>query len=102
MAGGTLYTADLYDLRVAWHFNSQMFVRAIGQAQDIRQNTALYPAGTSSRNRSLATQWLFGYTLNPFSSLYVGFSNGYLGNGDASLMQTDREYFIKLSYAFQL
>ncbi|MGH8147611.1 MAG: DUF5916 domain-containing protein, partial [Rhodanobacteraceae bacterium] len=102
VAGGRLYTADLYDLRVSWYFNPRMFVRAIGQLQDIRRNPLLYPAGTASRNRSLATQWLFGYVLNPFSSLYVGFSNGYLGNGDAGLVQTDREFFLKLSYAFQL
>ncbi len=102
VAGGRLYTDDLYDLRVSWYFNSRMFVRAIGQLQDIRQNTALYPPGAASRNRSLATQWLFGYVLNPFSSLYAGFSNGFIGAGDAGLAQTDREVFLKLSYAFQL
>lgn len=102
VAGGRLYTDELYDLRVSWYFNSRMFVRAIGQLQDIRQNTALYPPGTANRNRSLATQWLFGYVLNPFSSLYVGLSNGYIGTGDAGLVQTDREVFLKLSYALQL
>lgn len=102
VAGGRLYTDDLYDLRVSWYFNPRMFVRAIGQLQDIRQNTALYPPGTASRNRSLATQWLFGYTLNPFTSLFAGFSNGYIGTGDAGLAETDREIFLKLSYAFQL
>lgn len=99
---GWLYADDLYDLRVSWYFNPRMFVRAIGQLQDIRQNTALYPPGTASRNRSLATQWLFGYTLNPFTSLYAGFSDGYIGAGDAGLVETDREVFLKLSYAFQL
>ncbi|HLI17053.1 MAG TPA: DUF5916 domain-containing protein [Rhodanobacteraceae bacterium] len=102
IAGSRLYTDDLYDLRVSWYFNPQMFVRAIGQLQDIRQNTALYPAGTASRNRSLATQWVFGYVLNPFTSLFAGFSNGYIGTGDAGLAETDRELFLKLSYAFQL
>lgn len=52
-------------------------------------------------NRSLAAQWLFGYTLNPFTSLFAGFSNGYIGSGDAGLVETDREIFLKLSYAFQ-
>lgn len=102
VTGGRLYTANLYDLRASWYFNPRMFVRAIGQLQDIRQDTALYPEGTPSRSRSLATQWLFGYTLNPFTSLYAGFSNGYIGAGDAGLVETDREIFLKLSYAFQL
>lgn len=62
------------------------------------------PASTTSpsRSRSLATQCLFGYTLNPFTSLYAGFSNGYIGSGNAGLVETDREVFLKLSYAFQL
>jgi hypothetical protein len=101
VAGGRLYTADLYDLRVAWYFNSRMFVRAIAQDQDIRNNVALYPPGTPSRTRSLATQFLFGYVLNPYTSLYAGFSNGYIGTGNAGIVQTGRTYFLKLSYAFQ-
>lgn len=101
VAGGRLYTANLYDVRVAWYFNSRMFVRAIAQEQNIRYNTTLYPPGMPDRSRTLATQWLFGYVLNPYTSLYAGFSNGYLGTGDAGIMQTSRQFFVKLSYAFQ-
>ncbi|MGH8190448.1 MAG: DUF5916 domain-containing protein, partial [Rhodanobacteraceae bacterium] len=63
VAGGRLYTADLYDLRATWYFNPRMFVRAIGQEQNIRNNVALYPPGTASRNRTLASQLLFGYVI---------------------------------------
>ncbi len=100
--GGRLYTADLYDLRVAWYFNPRMFVRAIAQEQDIRNNLALYPPGTPSRNRTLATQWLFGYELNPWTSLFAGFGNNYIGTGDAGILQQGRTWFLKLSYAFQI
>ncbi|MDN5864724.1 MAG: carbohydrate binding family 9 domain-containing protein [Gammaproteobacteria bacterium] len=100
--GGRLYTANLYDVRVAWHFNSQMFVRAIVQAQNIRRNTALYPPGTQSRTRTIATQWLFGYVLNPWTSLFAGYSNGYLGTGGAGIVEQRRSFFLKLSYAWQL
>ncbi|HEX7338519.1 MAG TPA: DUF5916 domain-containing protein [Rhodanobacteraceae bacterium] len=99
---GRLYTARLYDLRVAWYFNARMFVRAIGQMQDVRNNVALYPAGTQSRSRTLATQWRFGYQLNPWTSLFAGFANNYLGSDDDGLLQQGRTYFLKVSYAFQL
>ncbi|HEX5314285.1 MAG TPA: DUF5916 domain-containing protein, partial [Gammaproteobacteria bacterium] len=102
VTGGRLYTANLYDLRVAWYFNSQMFVRAIAQEQDVRNNTALYPPGTPSRERALATQWLFGYELNPWTSLFAGFTNNYLATGDVGLLQQGRTYFVKMSYDFQL
>ena len=101
IAGGRLYTANLYDLRVAWHFTSQLFVRAILQEQDVRNNTALYPAGTASRTRNLATQWIVGYQLNPWSAFFAGLANGYMGTGESGLLTQQREYFVKASYYFQ-
>lgn len=102
VTGGRLYTADLYDIRLAWHFNARLFVRAIAQEQNIRRNVALYPAGTSSQSRTVASQWLVGYVINPFTALYAGYSNGYLGTGDMGLQTQQRTLFIKLSYDFQI
>ncbi|HET7307005.1 MAG TPA: DUF5916 domain-containing protein [Gammaproteobacteria bacterium] len=99
---GRLYTADLYDLRIAWYFNSRVFVRAIGQEQNIRHNPTLYAQSIDGHTRTLATQWLFGYVLTPWTKLFVGFANGYLGTGEAGLLQQQRTYFVKLSYDFQL
>ena len=101
VAGGRLYTANLYDIRLAWYFNASLFARVIAQEQDIRRNVALYPPGTTSRSRSLATQWLVGYVVNPFTAFYAGYSNGYLGTGNARLQTQQRTFFIKVSYAFQ-
>jgi hypothetical protein len=77
-------------------------VRAIAQEQDVRNNIALYPPGTPSRTQTLASQFLFGYMLNPWTSLFAGFTNNYLGTGDTGLVQQGRAYFLKVSYAFQL
>ena len=74
----------------------------IAQEQDIRRNTTLYPPGTSSRTRNLATQWIVGYVANPFTSFYAGYSNGYLGTGAAPLETQQRTFFLKASYDFQL
>ncbi|MGA7965717.1 MAG: DUF5916 domain-containing protein [Gammaproteobacteria bacterium] len=101
VAGGRLYTARLYDLRVAWYFNARLFARVIAQVQNISRNTALYPPGTSSSSRNLATQWLVGYVLNPFTAFYAGFSNGYLGTGNSGLETQQRTFFLKMSYDFQ-
>jgi len=102
VGGNRLYTANLYDVRLAWHFNAKLFVRVIAQEQDIRRNTTLYPPGTSSRTRNLATQWIVGYVANPFTSFYAGYSNGYLGTGAAPLETQQRTFFLKASYDFQL
>lgn len=101
VAGGRLYTADLYDLRLDWYFSSHFFARAVGQEQDVRNNTALYPAGTPSRSRNLATQWLLGYQVNPWTAFYAGIANGYMGVGQGALIQHQRRLFLKASYYFQ-
>jgi len=99
--GQNLYTANLYDLRIAWYFTSHLFVRAIAQEQNVRNNTALYPPGTDSRTRNIATQYLIGYQLNPWTALYAGIENGYLGTGQGGLAQQERKYFVKASYYFE-
>lgn len=101
VVGGRLYTANLYDLRVAWHFTSHVFIRAIAQEQNVRNNVALYPPGTPSRTRNLATQWLVGYQLNPWTAVFAGMANGYIGTGDVGLVTQQRTYFLKASYYFQ-
>jgi len=102
VGGRRLYTADLYDVRLAWHFNAKLFARVIAQEQDIRRNAALYPAGTSSRARNLATQWIVGYVMNPFTSFYAGYSSGYLASGASGLQTQQRTFFLKASYDFQM
>ncbi len=102
ITGGRLFTANLYDFRLAWYFNPRLFVRATIQEQDVRNNVALYPPGTASRTRNLASQWLLGYVLNPWTAFYAGFSNGYLETGNSGLLQQQRTYFLKFSYDFPL
>jgi hypothetical protein len=40
--------------------------------------------------------------LNPWTSLFAGYTDNYLGTGDTGLAQQGRTYFLKVSYAFQL
>src|SRR6185312_14503342 len=74
IAGTRLFTANVYDLRVSWFFTPHLFASVIGQGQDVRNNTALYTYGTPPRTGSLATQWLLGYQVNPWTVFYAGSS----------------------------
>jgi hypothetical protein len=40
--------------------------------------------------------------VNPWTSLFAGYTDNYLGTGDTGLVQQGRTYFLKVSYAFQL
>ncbi|HEV7138524.1 MAG TPA: DUF5916 domain-containing protein [Steroidobacteraceae bacterium] len=100
--GGTpLFTANVYDLRISWYFTPRLFATAIGQGQDVRNDTTRYPDGTPPRTGTLATQWLLGYQVNPWTVFYAGSSEGYQETADSQLQPQQRTFFLKGSYYFQ-
>jgi hypothetical protein len=108
--GETIYTANLAQAKVVWNFSVRSFVRAIFQYQELRQNPAQYGFPVDSRNRGLFTQFLFSYKLNPRTVLFLGYSDNaaggvfdsWLGPGRVAMTRTDRTFFLKLGYAWQI
>ncbi len=106
IAGGRLYRANLVQLRLAYHLGLRAFVRAILQYQAVRRDPALYqPTGEGEspippRSRGLLSQLLFSYKVNPQTLLFVGYSEGRIGETGLPLTQTDRTVFLKLGYAW--
>jgi hypothetical protein len=101
LGGARLFTANVYDLRFSWYFTPRLFATIIGQGQDVRNNTVLYPYGTPHRAGTLATQWLLGYQINPWTVFYAGSSEGYQETPDKQLVPQQRTFFLKGSYYFQ-
>jgi hypothetical protein len=101
LAGRRLFTANVYDLRVGWYFTAHLFAQAVGQGQDVRNNAALYGYGIPRRTGTLATQWLLGYQINPWTVFYAGSSEGYQENPDSQLVPQERTFYLKASYYFQ-
>jgi hypothetical protein len=101
LSGARLLTANVYDLRLAWYFTSRLFADVIGQGQRVHNNTTLYPSGTLPRTGTLATQWLIGYQINPWTVFYAGSSEGYQESSDGQLLPQERTFFLKGSYYFQ-
>ena len=93
LSGARLFTANVYDVRLAWYFTSRLFADVIGQGQDVRNNTTLYPPGTAPRTGTLATQWLIGYQINPWTVFYAGSSEGYQETGDGQLQSPAADVF---------
>jgi hypothetical protein len=101
LAGTRLFTANVYDLRVAWFFTAHLFADVIGQGQNVRNNTTLYPPSIAPHTGTLATQGLIGYQVNPWTVFYVGTSEGYQEVADGQLQPQQRTFFLKGSYYFQ-
>ena len=101
LSGRRLFTANLFDVRVAWYFTSRFFCDTVGQGQDVRNDLSLYPSGVAPRSGTLATQYLIGYQVNPWTVLHAGSSEGYLETADSQFLPQQRTFFLKASYYFQ-
>lgn len=108
--GDTIYTANLSQAKLLWNFSVRAFVRAIVQYRDLRQNPAMYTFPVDSRTKGLFTQFLFSYKLNPRTVLFLGYSDNamggvfdsWLGSGRVGITRTDRTFFLKIGYAWQI
>jgi hypothetical protein len=108
--GDTIYIANLSQLKLVWNFSVRSFVRAILQYSDQEQNPAATTFPVDSKSRGLFTQFLFSYKLNPRTVLFLGYSDNsmggvfdsWLGPDRIGLVRTDRTFFLKIGYAWQI
>ncbi len=100
--GGELFSADLTEMRLVYHFSAKSFLRLITQYLDLSRDPALYRGPVEASSEDLFNQVLFSYKLNPRTVLFVGYSDTYLGNESIDLTQKDRTVFVKLGYAWVL
>jgi hypothetical protein len=102
--GGQLFQADLTQLRLVYHFSVRTLIRGIFQYYNIERDPSLYTGSwlPASEERTLYSEFLFSYKLNPQTVVFVGVSENRLGLPGMSLTETDRTYFVKLGYAWLL
>jgi hypothetical protein len=100
--GRRLFHARLSELRVLYHLGLRSFVRAILQYTDVDRDPDLYLRPADARVRTLFSQFLFSYKLNPQTVLLVGYSDDRLDLRRGGLTQTGRTFFLKVGYAWVL
>jgi hypothetical protein len=100
--GGRLFTVDLAQARLFYHFNRRSFVRAIFQYQWLERDPDLYKDPVRRKTQDLLSQLLFSYRLNAQTVLLVGYADDYAGRDRIGLTQTDRTVFLKIGYALLL
>jgi len=99
---GRLFTAKVDRVRATYNFTAQAFVRLIGQYVETASNPDLYrtqvpPAKTGSFSASA----LFSYKLNWQTVFFLGYGDNRTLTDLDRLEPTDRQFFLKMSYAFQ-
>ncbi|HEX6087103.1 MAG TPA: DUF5916 domain-containing protein [Thermoanaerobaculia bacterium] len=104
LRGDRLFTSQVERLRANYTFNPRMFLRAIVQNQRTHRDRVL--SGEETRYAGgLASQLLFAYKLNWQTVAYIGYgdlrevTNALEREGEFE--PSSRQFFAKISYAFQ-
>jgi hypothetical protein len=99
---GTLFEANLTQLRLVYQLNVRTFVRTILQYRDVVRNPELYDEEVEAVTERLFTQLLFSYKLNPQTVLFIGYADNREGDARVDLTERNRTLFFKFGYAFVL
>jgi len=98
---GRLFTASIARLKTTYTFSARAFLRAIGQYVETRRDPGLYTSAVTRREGSFQSSVLFSYKLNWQSVLFLGYGDNRTLEESGQLARADRQFFLKVSYAFQ-
>jgi hypothetical protein len=97
-----LFTSQVERLKATYTFNARSFIRAIVENERTNRDRALYGLDVAQHSGGLAGQLLFAYKLNWQTVAYVGYGDLREASTDeGDLERSNRQFFAKLSYAFQ-
>jgi hypothetical protein len=99
--GARLFTAQVQRLKATYNFNPRAFLRVIGQYVSTQRDPSLYVVEVPRRSGDFAGSALFSYRLNWQTALFVGYGDERALDDRQRLARTERQLFVKLSYAFQ-
>ncbi len=100
--GARLFTAQVQRVKATYNFSPRLFVRLIGQYVNTRRDPTLYRFAVPKRSSELSSSGLFSYRLNWQTALFVGYGDDRERRPlEEDLVRTGRQFFVKLSYAFQ-
>lgn len=106
--GRRVFREQVSQARGVYHFTDRMFFRGIVQLREVDRDPSLFRSEVEPRSRSLDTQFLLSYKLNPQSVVFLGYSDASAGvreNQDPTapldLTRLSRSFFLKLSYAWR-
>jgi Domain of unknown function (DUF5916)/Carbohydrate family 9 binding domain-like len=98
---GRLFTAQIQRLKATYNFTPRIFLRLIGQYVSTRRDPSLYVVQVPRRSGAFSGSALFSYRLNWQTALFVGYGDERALDERERLARTERQLFVKLSYAFQ-
>ena len=107
---GRIFTDHIFRTRVNYQFTRELSARVIFDYESLSPNQALVDL---DNERRFNADVLFTYLVNPWTAVYVGYTDGYENRplapltspppspADLPLTSTGRQVFVKLSYLFR-
>ena len=100
--GGRLFSARLSQAQLLYQFSPRAFFRGILNFMDVTRDARLYFDAVEAREKTLFTQLLFSYKINPRTVLFLGYTDDSLGSDAFALTRANRTFFAKVGYALVL
>jgi uncharacterized protein DUF5916 len=98
---GRFLTQRVSRLRSTYTFTSRLFARVIVQYVATTRDPLLAPTEVSARSGEFSGSALLAYKINWQSVMFVGYGDERELNDRERFDQLNRQFFVKLSYAFQ-
>jgi hypothetical protein len=96
-----LFSSRVSRLRGTYMLTASFFVRIIGQYVSTTRDTSLYLDTVAERSGAFSGSALVAYKINWQSVLFVGYGDDRELSEQHTLERASRQFFIKMSYAFQ-
>ena len=101
--GAEVFTANLTDLRLSYQFSVRSFLRLALIYSDISRNPLNNTGTVVARDKTLGSQLLYSYKLNPQTLFFAGYSDNAFSDDEVDdLTRDQRSVFLKFSYAWML
>ena len=98
-----VFSANLTDLRLSYQFSIRSYLRLSLIYSNIKQNPFNNNGEVVQSSKTLGSQLLYSYKINPQTLLFAGYSDNALINDEVQdLTALERSIFIKISYAWML
>jgi len=100
--GKNVYIANLTDVRISYQFDVESYLKLSMVYSDVNRNSNNNPnTFYGKRDRSLSSQLIYSYKVNPQTVFFLGYSDSSYQDDDISKLKRDqRTFFSKISYAW--
>jgi Domain of unknown function (DUF5916) len=88
-------------MKATYTFTARTFIRVIGQYVSTTTDPSLYVSRIAAKSGQFSGSALFAYKLNWQSVIFAGYGDDRELTDERRLAGLDRQFFVKVSYAFQ-